>query len=98
MLTKILVRCFLCFALYACPVPGLSAVVHEAWVHRYSNVVSNSDDRAVKVVRDGRDDIIVLGLTDYRTERDMLTIKYSGADASVLWLQRYNGAVGTQRP
>src|SRR5262245_25167102 len=72
--------------------PPAQAAVTEAWVHRYSNVVSNSNDQAVKVVRDAAGDIIVTGTTDDRIHgRDMLTIKYSGADGSVLWQQRYNG-------
>ena len=41
----------------------------------------------VKVVRDGAGDIIVTGAA----ENEMLTIKYSGADGSVLWQRRYNG-------
>jgi len=72
--------------------PPARAAVTEAWVHRYSNVVSNSDDHAFKVVRDAAGDIIVAGTTDDGiTQGDMLTIKYSGADGSVLWLKRYNG-------
>jgi len=67
------------------------ADVTEAWVHRYNNVVSNSVDQAVKVVRDGAGDIIVTGSTDDGvTGQDMLTIKYSGANGSVLWQKRYN--------
>ena len=67
------------------------AAVTEAWVHRYSNVVSNSNDLASKVVTDAAGDIIVTGTTDDGITFDMLTIKYSGADGSVLWQQRYNG-------
>ena len=44
-------------------IPLTQAAVTEAWVHRYSNVVSNSDDRAIKVVRDAAGDIIVIGTT-----------------------------------
>jgi hypothetical protein len=68
------------------------AAVTEAWVHRYSNVVSNSTDRAFKVVHDATGDIIVTGSTDDGiTWKDMLTIKYSGPDGSLIWQQRYNG-------
>jgi uncharacterized delta-60 repeat protein len=74
---------------------GLSAqaAVTEAWVQRYNNnVVSNSDDQAFKVVRDAAGDIIVAGYTDEGTSgHDMLTIKYSGVDGSVIWQQRYAG-------
>jgi uncharacterized delta-60 repeat protein len=61
--------------------------VTEAWVHRYSNVVSNVSDSASKVVADAAGDIIVTGTAG----SDMLTIKYSGTDGSVLWQQRDNG-------
>jgi len=68
--------------------PARAAAVTEAWVHRYSNVVSNAAVlETVKVVRDGAGDIIVTGAVDF----EMLTIKYSGADGSVLWQRRYNG-------
>jgi hypothetical protein len=69
------------------------AAVTEAWVQRYSNVVSNSVDRAFKVVSDTAGDIIVTGASDNGiTGRDILTLKYSGNDGSVLWQRRYNGA------
>ena len=49
------------------------AAVVEGWVHRYSNVVSNSNDQAVKVVRVPAGDIIVTGFTqDGVTGGDML--------------------------
>ena len=72
------------------------AAVTEAWAHRYNHVVSNANDWASKVVRDAAGDIIVTGVTDGRmddriTGHDLLTIKYSGADGSVLWQKRYNG-------
>ena len=70
--------------------PPAQAAVSEAWVHRYSNVVSNSDGNsygAIKVVRDAADDIIVTG----NIGSEMLTIKYSGVDGSVLWQKRYSG-------
>jgi hypothetical protein len=60
--------------------------------YRYNNGVSNSTDQAYKVVSDAAGDFIVTGSTDEgNTGRDMLTIKYSGADGSVLWQRRYNG-------
>jgi uncharacterized delta-60 repeat protein len=66
--------------------------VIESWVHRYDNVVRNANDQAFKVAHDAAGDIIVTGTTiDGSTRSDMLTIKYSGADGSVLWQQRYNG-------
>jgi outer membrane protein assembly factor BamB len=67
--------------------------VTEAWVQRYNNKwVSNSEDEATKVVRDTAGDIIVTGSTDDGLfGPDMLTIKYSGTDGTVLWHKRYNG-------
>jgi uncharacterized delta-60 repeat protein len=75
--------------------PSTRAAVIEAWAHRYDNVMSNSIDQAVKVVRDAAGDIIVTGTTSDRMYRqDMLTIKYSGADGSVLWQQRSTSTGG----
>jgi len=59
------------------------AAVTEAWVQRYSNVRSNSNDGASGIVCDAAGDIIVTGT---------LTIKYSGINGSVLWTHRYNGS------
>ena len=80
------------FALLAASLAAPAAEgVKEAWVKRYSNIVSNAQDRAMKVVTDAHGDIIVIGATDNGvTGADMLTIKYSGADGSLLWSQRYN--------
>lgn len=67
------------------------AAVTETWVNRYSNGV-NSLDEAFKVVLDAAGDVVVTGSTDDGiTGRDMLTLKYSGADGSVMWQTRYNG-------
>jgi hypothetical protein len=61
-------------------------------VQRYSNVVGNTADHAVKVVRDAAGDIIVTGSTAVSISgADILTIKYSGADGSVLWQQQPPG-------
>ena len=82
-----------CCALLVGPPWPTRAAVTEAWVHRYSNVASNANDRASKVVSDAAGDIIVTGVTDDLVHgQDMLTIKYSGADGTVLWQQRYNGS------
>ena len=86
---------FLTLLLLFCAWPGASTVqaaITEAWVHRYSNVVSNSVERAFKVLSDAKGDIIVTGTSDNGiTGQDMLTIKYSGADGSILWQIRHNG-------
>jgi hypothetical protein len=84
---------FLAFAAMAFGPQQARATVTEAWLQRYSNVTSIGTDEAVKVVRDAAGDIIVTGTTagGLGGEADMLTIKYSGADGSALWQQRYNG-------
>ena len=83
---------FLAFAMIAFGPQPAHAAVTEAWVQRYSNVASSTTDAAVNVVRDAAGDIIVTGSTAGGIPgADMLTIKYSAADGSVLWQQRYNG-------
>src|SRR5688572_12674944 len=64
--------------------------VTKAWVQRYNPVVSNAQDYASAVVRDPAGNIIVAGHTA-APYHDMLLLKYSGADGSLLWQQRYNG-------
>src|SRR5262245_58493481 len=70
----------LALATIAFTTQSTQAAVIEAWVQRYSNIVSNVTDEAVKVVRDAAGDIIVTGRTDGGIHgADILTIKYSGA-------------------
>ena len=79
-------------AILAFGLPKAHADVAEVWVHRYSNVVSNSDDRSTQVVCDAAGDIIVTGTAKGGISgQDMLTIKHSGKDGTVLWQRRYNG-------
>ena len=79
---------FLAFATIALlPRPAQAAVI-EAWVQRYSNIASNVADQAVKVVHDAAGDIIVTGTISGFDSQDRVTIKYSGADGSVLWQKR----------
>ena len=88
---------FLAFATIAFGSRSAQAAVTEAWVQRYSNLLSNAAAQAVKVVRDAAGDIIVTGSTGLpgTSRHDILTIKYSGADGSVLWQQRYNSSGNT---
>ncbi len=80
---------FAALALVAQPV---RPTVTEAWVQRYSNINSNSDDQAFKITRDAAGDVIVAGTTaDGTGGPDMLTIKYSGTNGAVLWRRRYTG-------
>jgi uncharacterized delta-60 repeat protein len=76
-------------------IPAVEVPV-EAWVKRNGVIVTNGGgyDSAVKVVTDAHGDIIVTGFTSEPfnvNASDMLTIKYSGIDGSVLWSRRYNG-------
>lgn len=67
-----------------------NGAVTQAWVRRYSNVVSNSHDFAAAVLRDSAGNIIVAAYTDDGFEgRDLLLFKYSGTNGSLLWQQRY---------
>ena len=86
-------RGVLCLAAFVMVVlqPGFAAV-NEAWVQRYSNVVSNANDSGLKVVSDAVGNVIVAGSTDTKmTGTDVFIIKYSGRDGSIIWQQRYNG-------
>ena len=72
------------------PKPAAAATT-QAWLHRYSNIVSNATDEAFLVLRDAAGDIIVSGTTDeIDPHPGMLTIKYSGADGTVLWKNCYH--------
>ena len=82
----------LAFVVLAITPASKGAGVTEAWVQRSNIVVSNSQDRAYKVVRDGAGDFIVTGSSSVGTSGlDMLTLKYSGASGALLWQKRYNG-------
>jgi hypothetical protein len=58
------------------PQPAEAAVT-EAWVHRYSNVVTNATDQAVKVVRDAAGHIIVTGTMGRRILTNRLLLRHS---------------------
>ena len=61
--------------------------------------VTDSIDEAFHVVSDAAGDIIVAGTTDDGTgRRNLLTIKYSGVDGSVLWQKRYGLATSYYYP
>jgi hypothetical protein len=79
---------FLAFATIAFAPQPAHAAVTEGWLQRYSYIVSNAADQAVKVVRDAAGDVIVTGTTWGFNSADRVTIKYSGADGSVLWQKR----------
>jgi hypothetical protein len=72
--------------------PDGTAAVFEAWVQRSGHTVSNSADKTYSVVCDAAGDIIVAGeANSYIQSKDMLIIKYSGADGTVLWKRLYIG-------
>jgi uncharacterized delta-60 repeat protein len=73
-----------------------SANVHgavvEAWVQRHSSGLGNAEDLATELVTDGAGHVIIAGdSNDGLTGDDLVIFKYSGADGSLLWQQRYNG-------
>src|SRR4051794_5383109 len=69
-----------------------STTVTPLWVQRYSEVTSNASDAALQVVVDAVGDVIVTGSTDDGLDgQDILTIKYSGVNGSMIWKRRYNG-------
>src|SRR5688572_15871240 len=84
-------RCVLLLAFSLTPHLSEGGAI-EAWVRRYNNVITNSIDGAFKVVVDKTGDVIVAGYTDEgRSGSDMLTIKYSGKDGSLIWKRTYDG-------
>lgn len=71
---------------------GKAATPVELWTQRYDGPLSSANDEAYRVVRDNNGDIIIFGITsDFNFSTDLLTIKYSGTDGSLLWSRRYDG-------
>lgn len=63
------------------------------WAVRYNNTNNNTngEDRAVKVLVDYNDDVIVTGSSiDQGKQEDFYTIKYNHMNGSKMWEQRYN--------
>jgi uncharacterized delta-60 repeat protein len=82
-------------------VQSARGAVTEAWVQRYNNVVSNSWDGAFVVAIDPAGDVIMAGFSEDGSGRpetiaggvlggDMIAIKYSGVDGSVIWQKRHH--------
>src|SRR5262245_30359828 len=63
----------------------------QAWVQRYNYVEPNGEGAALKAVCDAAGDLIVTGISPPPSTQPgrLLTIKYSGADGSVVWRQSY---------
>ena len=70
----------------------ISGAITEAWVQRYASPVGHAEDYAARIVRDVAGDIIVIG-SSYtgNTATDIVTVKYSGRDGSVIWQRRHDG-------
>jgi hypothetical protein len=67
---------------------SLTLVTTQAWVRRYDG---RSYDIAYKVVVDGKQNVIVMGMSSaFASAYDFLTIKY-GSDGTPLWTNRYDG-------
>ena len=71
------------------------AAVTKAWVRQYNSVVSNSHDVATAVLRDRVGNVVVAGYSDdgFGAGADLVLIKFSGADGSLLWRQQYDGVI-----
>jgi uncharacterized delta-60 repeat protein len=68
------------------------AAVREVWVQRFNAPVTNSSDEAIEVAVAPNGDIIVTGTTDdHTTDKDFLTIRYSGSTGAMLWQRRHSG-------
>ena len=67
------------------------ATVTQLWVQHYSETTSNAADSARIVTVDAAGDVIVTGQTDNGLNgQDIVTIKYSGSNGSVIWQRRYD--------
>jgi hypothetical protein len=55
---------------------------------------SGGDDQATAVVVDGNNDVIVTGTVWSAASVDIHTVKYSGADGTLLWQHTWSGAAG----
>lgn len=84
--------CSLLLAAILVLAPGSSkAGAIEAWARSY-NTITNSVELAFRGVVDKLGDVVVAGFTDQAVSgRDMLTIKYSGKDGSLIWKRLYDG-------
>ncbi|MCK4508912.1 MAG: fibronectin type III domain-containing protein, partial [Desulfuromonadales bacterium] len=56
--------------------------------------LAGAPDLATAVAVDGNDDIIVTGYVHNGSNYDIHTIKYSGADGSLIWQHTFNGSGG----
>lgn len=62
----------------------------ELWSQR-QNGTGNGEDRATAVAVDAAGDVVITGSSDNGRNLDLVVTKYSGADGSELWSERYNG-------
>ncbi|MFN0129122.1 MAG: hypothetical protein ACKV19_20820 [Verrucomicrobiales bacterium] len=62
----------------------------ELWSQR-QNGTGNGEDRATAVAVDAAGDAVITGSSDNGRNLDLMVTKYSGADGSELWSERYNG-------
>jgi hypothetical protein len=68
------------------------AGVTEAWTHRYNNPIQMPNGESSRIVRDRAGNIVVAGVANDGVHgRDILIIKYSGTDGTILWERRYDG-------
>ena len=71
-----------------------SAAITKLWQQRHDGPPGgDTRDEAIKILPVGANDLVVVGTTidSYGPKGDVLAIKYSGTDGSILWSRRYNG-------
>jgi uncharacterized delta-60 repeat protein len=72
--------------------PNIHGAVVEAWVQRHSSGLGNAYEFARKLVTDGAGDVIIAGESDDGLRGDdIVLLKYSGADGTLIWQQRHDG-------
>jgi hypothetical protein len=83
-----------CLAILWCAAPPRQAAVTEAWLQRYSkNAMTNASDEPFKIISDSASNFIVVGtIQDGSAESQLLVIKYTGMDGSVIWQRKYEGS------
>ena len=66
--------------------------VLEAWVQRHSSGLGDASDSGREVVTDSAGNVIVAGRSDDGLRADdIVLLKYSGVDGTLIWQQRHDG-------
>src|SRR6186997_712192 len=66
--------------------------VTELWTQRFSSGLGSAEDSATRVLADAAGNLIVAGATDsVLSNGDILIVKYSASNGTLLWQVRHNG-------